>query len=70
MDRLELKSRLPEPGEARGLLREAAPFAISGLAVKVSFLRRLLMLHAYHGEGAVGLYAVAYKMTYVLQFCR
>ncbi len=66
--RLGLKIQPPEPGEARSLLREAAPFAISGLAVKVYSYVDSLMLHAYHGEGAVGLYAVAYKMTYALQF--
>lgn len=47
---------------------EAWPFAVAGLAVKVYSYIDSLMLHAYQGSVAVGYYAVAYKMTYAMQF--
>ncbi len=59
---------IPHPGDAQRLLLEAAPFAISGIAVKVYSYVDSLLIKAMHGVEAVGMYAVAYKMTYALQF--
>lgn len=66
----ELKISFSEPSRAhyRTLIHEAVPFGISGVAVKVYSYVDSLLIHAYHGATAVGYYAVAYKMTYALQF--
>lgn len=59
------------PGQwsfVRKIAYEAWPFAVAGLAVKVYSYIDSLMLHAYQGSVAVGYYAVAYKMTYAMQF--
>ncbi len=58
----------PSRTDLRMLAREAVPFAIAGIAVKLYSYVDSLLIHAYHGAAAVGLYAVAYKMTYALQF--
>jgi O-antigen/teichoic acid export membrane protein len=50
------------------LAREALPFGIAGISVKVYSYVDSLFLNIYHGSAAVGLYAVAYKLTYALQF--
>ena len=50
------------------LLRQAFPFALAGIFVKVYSYVDSLMLKAMHGSVAVGQYAVAYKLTYALQF--
>lgn len=50
------------------LAKEALPFGIAGLSVKVYSYVDSLFLNIYHGSAAVGLYAVAYKLTYALQF--
>jgi O-antigen/teichoic acid export membrane protein len=47
---------------------EALPFGIAGIAVKVYSYVDTLFLNVFHGSAAVGLYAVAYKLTYALQF--
>lgn len=62
--------KLPAPlkGDYRKLFTEAMPFAISGIAVKVYSYTDSLLIKAMHGTEAVGMYAVAYKMTYALQF--
>ncbi|MDD5726139.1 MAG: flippase [Patescibacteria group bacterium] len=52
----------------RQLAVEAWPFAVAGMAVKVYSYIDSLMIQAYKGTTAVGYYAVAYKMTYAMQF--
>ncbi len=54
--------------DVRHLAHEALPFAIAGLAVKTYSYLDTLFLEAFHGLTAVGIYSVAYKMTYALQF--
>ncbi len=50
------------------LLRAAWPFALAGIFVKVYSYVDTIMLRHMHGDQAVGEYAVAYKLTYALQF--
>jgi O-antigen/teichoic acid export membrane protein len=59
---------LPSRGDVRRLAREALPFGIAGIAVKVYSYVDTLFLQLFHGLDAVGIYAVAYKLTYALQF--
>ncbi|MDD2785624.1 MAG: flippase [Patescibacteria group bacterium] len=54
--------------DLRNLALEAWPFAVAGMAVKVYSYIDSLMIQAYNGTVAVGYYAVAYKMTYAMQF--
>lgn len=58
----------PKRADFRQLAVEALPFGIAGIAVKVYSYVDSLFLHIFHGSAAVGLYAVAYKLTYALQF--
>ncbi len=60
--------RPPRLADLTRLAREALPFGIAGIAVKVYSYADSLLIEKFHGLGAVGLYAVAYKMTYALQF--
>jgi len=66
----QLQVKVLRPGRAdyRHLMHEAIPFGISGVAVKVYSYVDSLLIHAYQGATTVGLYSVAYKMTYALQF--
>lgn len=50
------------------LARMAAPFAMAGIFVKIYSYVDSQVLNAVHGAVAVGQYAVAYKLTYALQF--
>ncbi len=50
------------------LLLAAWPFGLAGLFVKVYSYTDSLMLRQFYGHEAVGQYAVAYKLTYALQF--
>ena len=50
------------------LLKEALPFAVAGIAVKIYSYLDSIMLQVFKGPSAVGHYAVAYKMTYAMQF--
>lgn len=52
----------------RRLILESVPFGIAGISVKLYSYVDSLFLHAFHGPIAVGMYAVAYKLTYALQF--
>lgn len=63
-----IKLVTPQWLDLRHLAMEALPFAISGVAVKVYSYIDSLMIQAYKGTTAVGYYAVAYKMTYAMQF--
>ncbi|MFZ2804225.1 MAG: flippase [Patescibacteria group bacterium] len=58
----------PEWRDLQILLREAWPFAVAGIAVKGYSYFDSLLIHAYQGAAAVGMYAVGYKMTYAWQF--
>lgn len=55
-------------GDAGMLVRQAVPFALAGIFVKVYSYLDSIMLMAFHGETAVGKYSVAYKVTYAFQF--
>lgn len=58
----------PTKTDFKKLAGEAVPFGIAGIAVKLYSYVDSLLIQAYHGSTAVGMYAVAYKMTYALQF--
>ncbi|MBU0540619.1 flippase [Patescibacteria group bacterium] len=66
--RLQIKSEKPRARDYKRLAKEAVPFGLAGLSVKVYSYVDSLFLNAYHGSAAVGAYAVAYKLTYALQF--
>jgi len=59
---------VPKFADYRALLKEAWPFMIAGFAVKVYSYIDPMFVEAYHGITAVGVYSVAYKMTYAFQF--
>ena len=50
------------------LLRIALPFALAGIFVKVYSYVDTITLSQFFGREEVGIYAVAYKMTYAFQF--
>lgn len=54
--------------DLRQLFQEAVPFAIAGISVKLYSYVDSLLIQAHQGTYTVGMYAVAYKMTYALQF--
>lgn len=66
--RLNVTIDKPERQDFKNLFHQALPFAIAGMAVKVYSYVDSIMIKAFHGTGAVGLYAVSYKLTYALQF--
>lgn len=53
---------------AKKLARIALPFFLAGAFVKVYSYIDTILLSQYHGETEVGLYAIAYKLTYSFQF--
>ncbi len=50
------------------LFHQALPFALAGIFVKVYSYVDTLLLRQFHHDAEVGYYAVAYKVTYALQF--
>jgi O-antigen/teichoic acid export membrane protein len=52
----------------RNLFLQALPFGLAGIFVKVYSYVDTLMIRQWHGPIAVGQYALAYKLTYALQF--
>lgn len=58
----------PHWGDAGMLARQAVPFALAGIFVKIYSYLDSIMLKAFYGEAAVGKYSVAYKVTYAFQF--
>lgn len=68
LSRVSVRKTTPRAEDFRRLAREAVPFGLAGIAVKVYSYVDSLFLHRFHGAHAVGLYAVAYKLTYALQF--
>lgn len=60
--------RSPRRADFCTLAIEAIPFGIAGISVKLYSYVDSLLLYTFHGATTVGMYAVAYKMTYALQF--
>lgn len=58
----------PTLQDIKYLVKMALPFAIAGLAVKTYSFLDTLFVEAFQGLTAVGVYSVAYKMTYAPQF--
>ena len=52
----------------RRLLRASWPFALAAIFVKIYSTTDALLLEFYLGESAVGMYSIAYKLTYAFQF--
>ncbi len=52
----------------RRLLKTALPFALAGIFVKVYSYVDTLAISYFFGSAGVGIYAVAYKLTYAFQF--
>ncbi len=50
------------------IVKYAMPFALAGIFVKIYSYIDTLLLEQFHGAVMVGHYAVAYKVTYALQF--
>ncbi|MFH1620686.1 MAG: flippase [Patescibacteria group bacterium] len=65
---LSVMFQSPELRDYKRLFREAVPFGVAGISVKLYSYFDSLMIKVYHGVEAVGYYAVSYKMTYALQF--
>lgn len=55
-------------GSMNALVMAAIPFGLSGVFVKIYSYIDSQIIHFYHGDSALGEYAVAYKLTYALQF--
>jgi O-antigen/teichoic acid export membrane protein len=53
---------------AKSMLKVALPFALAGIFVKVYSYVDTMMISKFFGEYEVGIYAVAYKLTYAFQF--
>ncbi len=60
--------QLQERISVKTLALAALPFGLAGLFVKVYSYTDSLLLRQYFGHASVGQYAVAYKLTYALQF--
>lgn len=67
-DGLVLRWRLFDRSRARGLLREAWPLLLSGLAVVLYLRLDAVMLRLMIGDVAVGLYAAAVRFTEIWYF--
>ena len=65
---MQFQFPIPHPADYKKLCREAIPFALAGIAVKIYSYTDSLLLKAFQGIESVGMYAVAYKMTYAFQF--
>ncbi len=59
---------VPKKGDLASLARQAVPFALAGIFVKIYSYLDTLTIQYFHGEKAVGDYSVAYKSTYAFQF--
>jgi len=60
-----------KPGNAwpvKTIVKYAMPFALAGIFVKIYSFIDTLLLKQFHDAVTVGHYAVAYKVTYALQF--
>ncbi|PIR47955.1 hypothetical protein COV06_00960 [Candidatus Uhrbacteria bacterium CG10_big_fil_rev_8_21_14_0_10_50_16] len=54
--------------KAKRLLRVALPFALAAIFVKVYSTADSILLERFLGDEGVGLYSIAYKLTYAFQF--
>lgn len=68
MRQSDLSIGVPRRADYLTLIREATPFGIAGIAVKVYSYVDSLFIQRYYGPTHVGYYAVAYKLTYAIQF--
>ncbi len=68
LKRFDLRPLRPQRIDFITLAKEGWPFALAGIAVKVYSYIDSSFLQRFYGSGEVGLYAVAYKLTYALQF--
>ena len=66
--RLGMRAEAVTPWSVRQILWAALPFGLAGLFVKVYSYLDSLLIREFQGHEAVGQYAVAYKLTYALQF--
>lgn len=66
--RLGMRASGITPWPWRKLAVAAIPFGLAGLFVKVYSYLDSLLIREFQGHEAVGQYAVAYKLTYALQF--
>ncbi|MBP7134421.1 flippase [Patescibacteria group bacterium] len=57
-----------KPWPIKSILLLAWPFGLAGLFVKIYSYLDSLLIRQFQGHEAVGQYAVAYKITYALQF--
>lgn len=64
----QVESVVPTRADFTSLARQAVPFALAGIFVKIYSYLDTLVLEAFHGDAVVGNYAVAYKVTYAFQF--
>jgi len=66
--KLHLTPQVGTGASMRDMLLMAVPFGLSGIFVKVySYIDSQIIFH-FHGDAVLGEYAVAYKLTYALQF--
>jgi O-antigen/teichoic acid export membrane protein len=68
MDRNGVSTLPASREDVRLVIRQAIPFALAGIFVKIYSYLDTMMIEAFHGTQAVGPYAVAYKVTYAFQF--
>ncbi|MEK7632309.1 MAG: flippase [Patescibacteria group bacterium] len=66
--RLGVKSIVPSSKNIRPVLAAAFPFFLAAVFVKIYSYVDSFTLKAVIGDSAVGLYSVAYKLTYAFQF--
>ncbi len=68
VDRNETSQLAASREDVRMVIRQAVPFALAGIFVKIYSYLDTMVIEAFHGTAAVGTYAVAYKVTYAFQF--
>lgn len=66
--RLQSKTVSVAPWPLREIFIAALPFGLAGLFVKIYSYLDSLLIRQFQGHTDVGQYAVAYKLTYALQF--
>lgn len=66
--RLGLSGLTDASWPVKKIVSYALPFALAGIFVKIYSYVDTLLLNQYHDPATVGHYAVAYKVTYALQF--
>lgn len=68
VQREDVRTVKPTKDDVRSVVRQAVPFALAGVFVKVYSYLDTMIIEAFHDTVAVGNYAVAYKVTYAFQF--